>query len=227
MADYFKLEKHGTVALLTYDRPEKRNPINEISIRELEANLVRIRDDEAFRALLITGSGPAFCAGADISHLKGVTDQAERQKRFAAVPDNRRRLLRRTFDMLADYPLPTVAAINGFAVGGGWFLALACDLRIAVENAEFWMPEVDLGSPGPRNPEQRLAAEAGPARAREIIFTCRHFKAPELYQWGLVNRVVRKEELMPVATELAQALAAKKPGVILQAKANINGFTGE
>src|SRR5579863_10197355 len=113
MADYFKLEKHGTVALLTYDRPEKRNPINEISIGELESNLLRIRDDDAFRALLITGSGPAFCAGADISHLKGVTDQAERQKRFAAVPDNRRRLLRRTFDMLADYPLPTVAAVNG------------------------------------------------------------------------------------------------------------------
>ena len=227
MADYFKLEKHGTVALLTYDRPEKRNPINEGSIRELESNLLKVRDDEAFRALLITGSGPAFCAGADISHLKGVTDPAERQKRFAAVPDNRRRLLRRTFDMLADYPLPTVAAVNGFAVGGGWFLALACDLRVAVENAEFWMPEVDLGSPGPRNPEQRLAAEVGRARAREIIFTCRHFKAPELYQWGLLNRVVRKDELISVAMELAQALAAKQPGVILQAKANINGFTGE
>jgi enoyl-CoA hydratase/carnithine racemase len=227
MADYFKLEKHGPVALLTYDRPEKRNPINEISIGELEANLLKLRDDQSARALLITGSGPAFCAGADISHLKGVTDQAERQKRFAAIPDSRRRLLRRTFDMLADYPLPTVAAVNGFAVGGGWFLALCCDLRIAVEGAEFWMPEVDLGSPGPRNPEQRLAAEVGAARAREIIFTCRHFKAPELYQWGMLNRVVRKDELMPVAMELAQALAAKKPGVILQAKANINGFTGE
>jgi enoyl-CoA hydratase/carnithine racemase len=227
MADYFKLEKHGAVALLVYDRPEKRNPINEVSIGELEANLLKLRDDPDVRALLITGLGPAFCAGADISHLKGVTDQAERQKRFAAVPDSRRRILRRTFDLLADYPLPTVAAVNGFAVGGGWFLALACDLRIAVEGAEFWMPEVDLGSPGPRNPEQRLAAEVGPARAREIIFTCRHFKAPELYQWGMINRVVRKDELMPVAMELAQALAAKKPSVILQAKANINGFTGE
>lgn len=227
MAAYFKLEKHGAVALLTYDRPEKRNPINEDSISELETNLIHIRDDDSVRALLITGSGPAFCAGADISHLKGVSDHAERQKRFAAVPDSRRRILRRTFRMLADYPLPTVAAVNGFAVGGGWFLALSCDLRIAVENAEFWMPEVDLGSPGPREPEQRLAAEAGASRAREIIFTCRHFKAPELYEWGLLNRVVRKDELMPVAMELAQSLAAKKPGVILQAKANINGFTLE
>jgi enoyl-CoA hydratase len=227
MAAYFKLEKHDAVALLTYDRPEKRNPINEDSISELEANLIHIRDDDSVRALLITGSGPAFCAGADISHLKGVTDHAERQKRFAAVPDSRRRILRRTFRMLADYPLPTVAAVNGFAVGGGWFLALSCDLRIAVDNAEFWMPEVDLGSPGPREPEQRLAAEVGAARAREIIFTCRHFKAPELYEWGMLNRVVRKDELMPVALELAQSLANKKPGVILQAKANINGFTLE
>jgi enoyl-CoA hydratase len=227
MATYFKLEKHGTVALLTYDRPEKRNPINESSISELEANLVRIRDDDSVRALVITGSGPAFCAGADISHLKGVTDQAERQKRFAAVPDSRRRILRRTFRMLADYPLPTVAAVNGFAVGGGWFLALSCDLRIAVDNAEFWMPEVDLGSPGPREPEQRLAAEVGAARAREIIFTCRRFKAPELYEWGMLNRIVSQDELMPVAIELAQSLANKKPGVILQAKANINSFTLE
>jgi enoyl-CoA hydratase len=227
MAAYFKLEKQGPVALLTYDRPEKRNPINEDSISELETNLLRIRDDESARALLITGSGPAFCAGADISHLKGVTDHAERQKRFASVPDSRRRILRRAFALLADYPVPTVAAVNGFAVGGGWFLALCCDLRIAVENAEFWMPEVDLGSPGPREPEQRLAAEVGAARAREIIFTCRHFKAPELYEWGLLNRVVRKDELMPVAIELAHSLAAKKPGVILQAKANINGFTLE
>jgi enoyl-CoA hydratase len=227
MAAYFKLEKHGAVALLTYDRPEKRNPINEISISELEANLIQIRDDDSARALVITGSGPAFCAGADISHLKGVTDPAERQKRFAAVPDNRRRFLRRTLALLSDYPLPTVAAINGFAVGGGWFLALACDLRIAVEGAEFWMPEVDLGSPGPREPEQRLAAECGAARAREIIFTCRRFKSQELYEWGLLNRVVHKDELTHTAMELAQALASKKPGVILQAKSHINGFTTE
>jgi enoyl-CoA hydratase len=86
------------------------------------------------------------------------------------------------------------------------------------------MPEVDLGSPGPRGPEQWLASHVGAARAKEIIFTCRHFKSPELYQWGLLNRVVTKEELMPVAMELAQSLAGKKREAIVQAKANINGF---
>lgn len=227
MAAYFKLEKHGAVALLTYDRPEKRNPINEISISELETNLIHLRDDDSVRALVITGSGNTFCAGADLTHLKGVTDPAERQKRFASVPDSRRRVLRRTLALLTDYPLPTVAAVNGYAVGGGWFLALCCDLRIAVAGAEFWMPEVDLGSPGPREPEQRLAAECGAARAREIIFTCRRFKSEELYEWGLLNRVVRKEDLMHTAMELAQSLASKKPSALLQAKANINGFNAE
>jgi enoyl-CoA hydratase len=224
MSSYFRVNKEGAVAVLTFDRNEKRNPLNEDSVSELEANLINLRDDEDVRALLFTGTGNTFSAGADLSRLKGVTDQAERQRLFGAVPAQRRRILRRTLNLLTNLEMPTVAAVNGFAVGGGWFLALACDLRIAVESAEFWMPEVDLGSPGPRAPEELLTAHVGAARAKEIIFTCRHFKAAELYQWGLLNRVVRKEELMPVAMELAQSLAAKKPAAILQAKANINGF---
>ncbi len=224
MSNYFRLAQEGAVAVLTFDRNEKRNPLNEDSVSELEANILAVRDDERVRALLLTGAGAAFCAGADISRLKGVTDQAERQRLFGAVPTQRRRILRRTLTLLTNLEIPTVAAINGFAVGGGWFIALACDLRIAVESAEFWMPEVDLGSPGPRAPEQWLTAHVGAARAKEIIFTCRHFKAEELYRWGLLNRVVRKEELMPVAMELAQSLAAKKQSAIAQAKANINGF---
>lgn len=224
MSSYFRVNKEGAVAVLTFDRNEKRNPLNEDSVSELEANLMNLRDDEDVRALLFTGTGNTFSAGADLSRLKGITDQAERQRLFGAVPAQRRRILRRTLNLLTHLEMPTVAAVNGFAVGGGWFLALACDLRIAVENAEFWMPEVDLGSPGPRAPEEWLTAHVGAARAKEIIFTCRHFKAAELYQWGLLNRVVRKDELMPVAMELAQTLAAKKQSAIVQAKANINGF---
>jgi enoyl-CoA hydratase len=224
VANYFKLEKSDRVAVLTFDRNEKRNPFNEDSISELEANLLAIRDDHEVRSLLITGAGNTFSAGADLSLLKGVTDTAERQQIFASVVPRRRRLVRRTLALLQNLELPTVAAVNGFAVGGGWFLALACDLRIAVEGAEFWMPEVDLGQPGPRGPEQWLAAHVGAARAKEIIFTCRHFKAEELYQWGLLNRVVKKSELMPVAMDLARSLAAKNPHAVVQAKAQINDF---
>jgi enoyl-CoA hydratase len=224
MGDYFKVEKQDGVAILTFDRKEKRNPFNEDSVSELEANLLALRDDSEARALLLTGSGNTFSAGADLSHMKGVTDPAERQRLFASVAPRRRRLVRRTLGLLQNLELPTVAAVNGFAVGGGWFLALACDLRIAVEGAEFWMPEVDLGAPGPRGPEQWLSAHVGAARAKEIIFTCRHFKAEELYQWGLLNRVVRSAELMPVALDLARSLAARSHSAIVQAKAQINGF---
>lgn len=224
MSDYFKLEKSDGVALLTFDRNEKRNPFNEDSIGELEARLLGIRDDRAVNVLVITGAGNTFSAGADLSLMKGVTDPAERQRIFATVVPERRRLVRRTLGLLQNLELATIAAVNGFAVGGGWFLALACDLRIAVEGAEFWMPEVDLGQPGPRGPEQWLAAHAGAARAKEIIFTCRHFKAEELYQWGLLNRVVKKAELLPAAMELARSLAAKKRQALVQAKAQINGF---
>ena len=224
MSNYFKLAKQDGVALLTFDRNEKRNPFNEESIGELEAHLLALRDDRAMHVLVITGVGNTFSAGADLSLMKGVTDPAERQRIFASVVPERRRLVRRTLALLQNLELATIAAVNGFAVGGGWFLALACDLRIAVEDAEFWMPEVDLGQPGPRGPEHWLAAHVGAARAKEIIFTCRHFKAAELYQWGLLNRVVKKAELMPIAMELARGLAAKNHHALVQAKAQINGF---
>jgi enoyl-CoA hydratase len=225
MGTHFKLEKDGAVAVLTFDRPEKRNPLNEDSVTELHDNLMALRDDDELRAIVLTGSGNTFSAGADMSHMKGVTDPAERQRLFTAVPARRMRVLRRTMELLTNHELPTVAAVNGYAVGGGWFLALCCDLRIAVEGAEFWMPEIDLGVPGPREPERRLREEVGVARAKEIILTCRHFKSEELYEWGLLNRVVKKSELMPAAMELARYLASRKRAAMLQAKAQINGFT--
>lgn len=225
MGTQFKLVKEDGVATLSFDRPEKRNPLNEESLAELYDHLLALRDDAEVRALVLTGSGAAFSAGADMSHMKGVTDEAERVRLFSAVPARRRQLVRRTMELLVNLELPTVAAVNGYAVGGGWFLALSCDFRIAVEGAEFWMPEIDLGVPGPREPERRLREEVGLARAKEIILTCRHFKSEELYQWGLLNRVVKKSELMPAALELARYLASRKRAALVQAKAQLNGFT--
>jgi enoyl-CoA hydratase len=227
MQNYFKLHKENAVAVLTFDRNEKRNPFNEDSLSELEANLITVRDDAGVRALVLTGAGNTFSAGADLSRLKEITDPAERQRVFTAAAPGRRRILLRTLDLLTHMQLATVAAINGYAVGGGWFLALACDLRIAADSAEFWMPEVDLGSPGPRAPEQWLTAHVGASRAKEIILTCRRFKPDELLSWGLLNRVVKKAEVMPVAMELAHSLAAKNPSAVAHAKANINGYSLE
>ena len=227
MSQYFKLEKQDGVAVLTFDRDDKRNPLNAESIAELAAHVLAMRDDSDVRILVITGSGRSFSAGADISRLKGVTDPAERHRLFSTDAPQARQVLRRTLALLKDLELPTIAAVNGFAVGGGWFLALACDLRIAAEEAEFWLPEVDLGAAGLRGPEQWLTAHVGAARAKEIVFTCRHFKADELYQWGLLNRVVKRNELMPVAIELARSLATKSRAALVQAKAQINGFSLE
>ena len=225
MGKYFRFEKADGVGRLTFDYAAKRNPFNEDSLSELEDNLLAAREDGEVRALILTGVGNTFSAGADLSHMKGVTDEAERLRLFSSVAPRGGRLVRRVLDMLTNLEIPTVAAVNGFAVGGGFFLVLACDLRIAVAGAEFWMPEVDLGVPGPRRPEQWLAAHVGAARAKEIVMTCRHFKAEELYQWGLLNRVVAKDELMPAAMELGHYLASRKPSAVRQAKANINGYT--
>ena len=120
MSNYFRLERQDGVALLTFDRNEKRNPFNEDSVRELEGNLLSIRDDTATNVLVITGVGNTFSAGADLSQMKGVTDHAERQRIFASVVPERRRLVRRTIALLQNLELPTIAAVNGFAVGGGW-----------------------------------------------------------------------------------------------------------
>ncbi len=195
MPDHFLLEKDGRIATLTFNRPEKRNPLNEEIVLELESLLHQVRDDKDTRVLIFTGTGNTFSAGADLSQVKGITDPQERQRIFASLGKRRARLIGRTLHLLANLEQVTIAAINGYAIGGGWALALGCDLRIAVAGAEFWFPEVDLGVPLSPESTALLAAHVGPSLAKEIIITCRHFKAEELLPLGLVNRVVKKDKL--------------------------------
>jgi enoyl-CoA hydratase len=224
MPDHFVLEKEGRIATLTFNRPEKRNPLNEEIVLELESLLHQVRDDKDARVLIFTGTGNTFSAGADLSQVKGVTDQEERQQIFASLGRRRARLIGRVLRLLANLEQVTIAAINGYAIGGGWSLALGCDLRIAVEGAEFWFPEVDLGVPLSPDSTALLAAHIGPSLAKEIIITCRHFKAEELLPLGLVNRVVKKEELYPTVRELAQSLANKNPTAVMVSKATVNAL---
>ncbi|MBI3304608.1 MAG: enoyl-CoA hydratase/isomerase family protein, partial [Deltaproteobacteria bacterium] len=163
-------------------------------------------------------------AGADLTLMKGITDKEERQRIFAPLGRRRGRLIGRVLRVLANLEQVTIAAINGYAIGGGWALALGCDLRIAVEGAEFWFPEVDLGVPLSPDSTALLAAHVGPALAKEIIITCRHFKAEELLLLGLINRVVKKEDLYPVVRELAQSLANKNPNAVMVSKATVNAL---
>jgi len=224
MPDHFVLEKDGRIATLTFNRPEKRNPLNEEIVLELESLLHQVRDDKEARVLIFTGTGNTFSAGADLTLMKGITDQEERQRIFVPLGKRRGRLIGRVLRVLANLEQVTIAAINGYAIGGGWSLALGCDLRIAVEEAEFWFPEVDLGVPLSPDSTALLAAHIGPSLAKEIIITCRHFKAEELLPLGLVNRVVKKAELTATVRELAQSLANKNPTAVMVSKATVNAL---
>lgn len=226
MAESFKLEKQGRIATLTFARPEKRNPLNEQIVLELEALLHQVRDDRDVRVLIFTGSGNTFSAGADISTLKEVTDPQERRRLFPQISRQRTRLIGRTLGVLAGLEQLTIAAINGFAIGGGWSLALACDIRVAVAGARFWFPEVDLGVPLSPASTALLAAHVGPAVAKEIIITCRRYTAEELLPMGLVNQVVKREELYAAVSEMARAVAEKNPVAVMGAKATVNALSG-
>jgi enoyl-CoA hydratase len=224
MADNFLFEKDGAIATITFNRPERRNCIDDAVVLEFERLLQRVRDDSSTHALIVTGSGNAFCAGADLSSLRGVDDPRERARLARESALRFPRLIGRVFELITHLEAFTVGAINGYAVGGGWSIALAFDFAIAAEGAEFWVPEVDMGVPYRGAPAQLLAARMGPWAAREATILCRHYTAEELLQMRVVNRVVKRDELMSAARELAVALAGKPAGAAVPSKRDINAF---
>ena len=224
MPDHFLLEKDGAIATLTFNRPEKRNPLNEDIALELERLQYQIRDDADIRVVVFTGTGNTFSAGADLSPIRGISDRQERRKIFAPLGRRWTRAIARTLDMFATMEPVVIAAINGYAIGGGWSLALACDFRLAVEEAEFWFPEVDLGVPLSPPSTALLVANVGPNRAKDIILNCRHLKADEALQLGLVNQVVTQAELLPTAYTLARSLVDKNPTAVMVSKATVNSL---
>jgi enoyl-CoA hydratase/carnithine racemase len=218
----FTVEQADHIATITLHRPEKRNPINEPMLQEFEAILQELRDDVETRVIILTGSGNSFSAGADLTIIKGVDDEMERRRLFARARNRRVRLIARTFSMLENLEQPTIAAINGYAIGGGWGLALACDFRFAVPEAQFWFPEVDLGVPLSFGSTARLFSMVGAARAKEIIITCNRYKAEELFAWGLIHRLVPSETLMDSAREFASRLLAKPLRAVTGSKLTVN-----
>jgi enoyl-CoA hydratase/carnithine racemase len=190
----------GQVATITLDRPEKLNAMDRRMFGELEAAAARAADDPAVRALVVTGAGRAFSSGLDVAEFAAMSDPAAAER---VVTDIQRAIS--AFELL---PKPVVAAVNGLAFGGGLQLAIACDLRIASERAEFasmemrWAIVPDLGG------TERLPRLVGLGRAKELIFTGRQVGAEEALRIGLVNRVVPEHDLATEAAELAGGLAA-------------------
>ena len=212
-AEYIKFEIEGEFAILTINRPKALNALNSEVLDELDKVLDSI-DTYKIRALILTGAGEkSFVAGADISEMVNFTAAEARAFGMrASVP----------FFKLMNMRQVTICAVNGFALGGGCEISMACDIRIASENATFGQPECGLGIIPGFGGTQRLARLVGMGRAKELIFTCDSIDANEAYRIGLVNKVVPCEELMDTAKAMAKKIASKGSYAVAIAKAAIN-----
>lgn len=199
------------VALITISSPKTLNALNRTILEELDYSVANIGKE--VRILVITGEGKAFVAGADISQMRDFNDgQGLEFSRFGAS----------VFRRIEKLDIPVIAAVNGFALGGGCELALACDIRIAAETAVFGQPEVKLGILPGFSGSVRLPRLIGAGRAKELIYTGRNVKASEAYQMGLVNAVVPVESLMDEAYRMAEQIMACAPLAVNAAKMSIN-----
>jgi enoyl-CoA hydratase len=201
--EFLTLERRDQVAILTLSRPEKLNALNQALLTELEHAVSALQADTSLRVVVVTGAGEkAFVAGADIGELAVLdTRGAEAASAFGS----------RIFRRLETGPLAVIAAVNGFALGGGCELALACHIRIASENAKFGLPEVGLGIIPGYGGTQRLPRLVGLGMASELIATGRMVDAEEALRIGLVNRVVPLASLLDEALAMAQKIAANAP----------------
>lgn len=194
--------REDQIALLTLNKPAKRNALSAELLGELSQAFARLASDDDLRALILTGAGDAFCAGTDISELDDLTE-AE------AIEVSTRG--QKLCDQIDSFPVPVIAAVNGIAAGGGCELALACHLRVASTNARFSLPETRLGLLPAYGGTQRLSRDIAVARALEMMLAGSELDATSALQLGLLNRVVEPDELMIDARALANEIAALAP----------------
>lgn len=196
------VEKNGAIAVLTINRPDKLNALNRHVHAEGVAALDDLRKDDSVRVLVITGSGPkSFVAGADISEFEGQTPVTQRDLFHE----------RTLFNTIDNFPKPVIAMINGFCLGGGNELALACDIRICSENARFSQPEINLGIMCGGGGTQRLARLIGEGRAMEMVLSGDMIDAATAHKLGIVNHIFSSEELHLKTMEFAAKIAEKAP----------------
>lgn len=202
------------IATLTFNRPKALNALNSSLLEELSAALDSIKHDETIRVLILTGAGEkSFIAGADITEIATLTPLGA--KKFAQLGQE-------VISSLQGLAIPVIAAVNGYALGGGCEMALACDFIYASEKAIFGLPEITLGVIPGFGGTQRLPRLIGANRAKEMIFTGKHLSAPEAKEMGLVNKTFAPEELMPAAMETAKLIATKGKASLCAAKQTVN-----
>lgn len=211
--EFIKYEVEGAVATITIDRQKALNALHSQVLDELSETLDAV-DLNTVRVMILTGAGEkSFVAGADIGEMSTLT-KAEGEA-FGKKGND-------VFRRLETFPVPVIAAVNGFALGGGCEIAMSCDIRICSENAVFGQPEVGLGITPGFGGTQRLARIVSVGKAKEMIYSARNIKADEAYRIGLVNNVYPLEELMPAAKKLASIIAANAPIAVRNCKKAIN-----
>lgn len=211
--EFITYAQEGFVGVITINRPRALNALNSTVLKELDAALDAV-DLDTTRCLVLTGAGEkSFVAGADIGEMSTLTK--EEGEAFGKIGND-------VFRKIETFPLPVIAAVNGFALGGGCEIAMSCDIRICSENAVFGQPEVGLGITPGFGGTQRLARLVSPGMAKQLIYTARNIKAPEAYRIGLVNAVYPLEELMPAAMKMAKGIAAQAPIAVRACKKAIN-----
>ena len=205
------LEKKGHIAVATINRPKALNALNSQVLEDIDQLVEQVKADDEIRALVITGSGEkAFVAGADIGEMSTLT-KAEGEAFGNDV-----------FRKLETLPIPTIAAVNGFALGGGCELSMSCDIRLCADTAVFGQPEAGLGITPGFGGTQRLARLVGMGMAKQLIYTAKNIKADEALRIGLVNAVYLLEELMPAAEKMAETIAKNAPIAVRACKKAIN-----
>lgn len=211
--EYILYEVNGAVGKITINREKALNALNSQVLDELDATLDSVNQDEV-RCLILTGAGAkSFVAGADIGEMSTLT-KAEGEA-FGKKGND-------VFRKLETFPIPVIAAVNGFALGGGCEIAMSCDIRICSDNAVFGQPETGLGITPGFGGTQRLARLVGAGMAKQMIYTARNIKADEAYRIGLVNAVYPAEELMAQAEKMAAGIAKNAPIAVRNCKKAIN-----
>lgn len=206
-------EQDGRIAVATMANPKVMNALSSQTLTELEDIVHTVAADDKCLGLIITGEGKAFVAGADISQMQPY--KQEEGRKYA-------NFAQRVFDKVENLEKPVIAAVNGYALGGGCELSMACDIRIASDKAVFGQPEVNLGLMPCFGGTQRLPRLVGMGVAKELIFTARNVRAEEAKALGLVNQVVPAEELMVAALEMMTLIISKAPIAVRYSKVAIN-----
>jgi enoyl-CoA hydratase len=227
-SEHILCEIKNEVLLITINRPDKLNALNKQTIEELHETLIEAENRNEIRAIILTGSGQkAFVAGADIAEFSDFS--VEQGKQLSSNGHFK------VFNFIENFSKPIIAAVNGFALGGGLELAMACHLRVVSDNAKMGLPEVSLGLIPGYGGTQRLAHLVGKGKAIEMIVTADMINAQEAYKWGLANHITTQDELLNKCFEITSKISSKSPTAIKTAikvinagyNAKLNGYEVE